>query len=110
MAILDIFGQPADKEAYVGYGDIPSNTNKAYQMPTDQDGNVGSKLGPSYDPSEMFVDGDPVQGGTAGQNALPENNSITKAPEGAPDAPKWPIWIIGLAGAWIAFMFLRGKK
>ena len=50
--IQDLFGQPDAIYARraVGYADIPSDINKAYQSPYDAAGGIGAKLGGAFDP------------------------------------------------------------
>jgi len=49
--ILDISGQPDTIYARraVGYADIPSDLNKAYQYAYDADGGIGAKLAGAFD-------------------------------------------------------------
>jgi hypothetical protein len=49
--IMTIDGQPVGYDVKrVGYSDIPSDINKAYNYKLDDDGGIGGKLGGSFDP------------------------------------------------------------
>jgi hypothetical protein len=91
MSVLDLMGQPVDKLHYERYGDIPSDINKAYMFPFDEDGGIGAKVGRYFDPVPV---------------AHEETLTMDKLPTGLKN---WKPYIVPLVGLGILFFIMRLK-